>query len=293
MFKMSKGKKPKNKLEPVRDDGRRVTGVATELPFAVRLGLKCGAFVLALGVLCFGGKVLFTQYYHRAPGVFVMSDVRRDVTITTGKTLTPDFFHDVWGLKDNMNPFSLSIQDERKKLMAFAPNIKDMKIVRYLPDKMTISVTEREPIARIGVGTDGRVVDEEGIVFSRYAGVGGLPLITGSDTLLLTHPGDRLRDIPMAAVRLVYSMQRPEVRLRLLEVRVVRDDYLNLTMSDHRQAKFAWGGMEDEDKDTVRQMQKHFDELAGYMDSELGKHCLVWEARVPGRIVAEVPGLQL
>ena len=287
-----KGKKKKRK-DPMQNDGRRATGVPTELPFAARLTLGAAGAALALGALCWGGKALFNQYYVKSRGVFVMPDVWRDVTISTGKTLTPDTIHQVLKLADGMNQFTLPIQEKRAELMGIAPNIKDMEIVRRLPDQMAINIVEREPIARVGAGTDGRVVDEEGVVFCRYAGVGGLPLITGADLVMQAAPGDRLRDLPMAAVRLVYNLQRPEVRLRLLEVRVVKDDYLRLTMSDHRQAAFAWDSMTDEAKDTVAKMQEHFDQLELLMESEVGRACLMWDATIPGRITATVPGLNL
>ncbi|MCL1921446.1 MAG: FtsQ-type POTRA domain-containing protein [Kiritimatiellaeota bacterium] len=288
----SKGKEkaPAREREPA--EARRKTGLETGLPPAARFALGCGAAAVVTAALGGGGKALFEQYCFKSPGLFAIPDVRRNVTVNTGTTLLPDTVREMLRLRDGMNQFSLNIGQTRRALVASEPNIKDLTIVRRLPDRMTINITERTPIARVGSATDGRVVDEDGIVFLRYAGTAGLPLIKGAEALEQVGPGERLHGMPMAAVRLVSNAQRPTVRLRLLELEMVKEDYLRLTLSDHRQATFAWEGMDDEEKDTVWKMQEHFDQLDRYMNSDLGKGLLKWDARVPGAITATVPGLQ-
>jgi hypothetical protein len=138
-----------------------------------------------------------------------------------------------------------------------------------MPDKLTINIVEREPIAR--VGASGRVVDEEGVVFIRYAGTGGLPMIKGSDMLAQVKPGDRLQGMDWAAVRLVNNTLRPDCRVRLLVVDTSKEDYLFITFFDHRQAKIAWDGMQDQEKNTERRMQRQLDNLAKAMDCEIGR----------------------
>ena len=71
-----------------------------------------------------------------------------------------------------------------------------------------------------------------------------------------------------------------------------KDDYLLLTLSDHRQAKIAWDGMSDDEKDTQVKMQRQFDQLALAMESDIGRGCLLWDATIPGRIFATAPGVQ-
>lgn len=271
-------------------NSRRVTGVVTGLPGGVRiaLGAVLGAAFLAAAV--WGGWQLFDTYYFHSNDLFVLTDVKRCVTINTGKTLTPDLVCEVLDLHNGTNLFAISIEKKRNELLEQAPNIRDISIVRRMPDKLTITIIEREPIAR--VGSNGRVVDEEGVVFIRYAGTGGLPMIKGSDVLTQIKPGDHLRGREMAAVRLVQNALRPECRLRLLVVDTAKDDYLLLTLSDHRQAKIAWDGMADDEKDTQAKMQRQFDQLALAMESEIGRGCLLWDATIPGRIFAATPGVQ-
>jgi len=271
-------------------NGRRVTGVVTDLPAGVKFALGLLLFVVLLATGAWGSWALFESYYFRSQHLFVLRDLRNSVTITTGKTLTPDLVCEVLGLREGINLFALPIGQKRAELLEQAPNIRDITIVRRMPDKMNITIIEREPIAR--VGSNGRVVDEEGVVFIRYAGTGGLPMIKGSDEFAQVKPGDRLHGNEMAAVRLVHNSLRPECRLRLLVLDTTKEDYLLLTLSDHRQAKFAWDGMQDEEKDTAVRMQRQFDQLAQAMECELGQPCLLWDATHAGRIFGMPPGVE-
>jgi len=270
--------------------GRRVTGVVTDLPDGVKTLLEVSAGVLITLALCWGGWTLFKTYYFHSRSLFVLGDVRSDVTITTGKTLTPELICEVLSLKDGVNLFSLPIAEKRAELLEQTPNIREIAITRRLPDKIFISIVEREPIAR--VGSNGRVVDEEGVVFIRYAGTGGLPMIKGSEELAQINPGDRLHGNEMAAVRLVNNAQRPGCRLRLLALDTSKEDYLLLTFADYRQAKFAWEGMSDEATDTEQRMQRQFDKLAQVMESAIGQPRVMWDATLPDRISAMAVGVQ-
>ncbi len=283
-------KRGKNRTSRFALGSRRVTGVVTDLPGWVKVALALAVCAAVLVGGAWGGWALFNAYYFRAQELFVLRDVRNDVTITTGKTLTPELVCEVLGLREGINLFSVPIEQKRHELLEQAPNIRDITIVRRMPDKMKITIIEREPIAR--VGSNGRVVDEEGVVFIRYAGTGGLPMIKGSDEFSQIKPGERLRGTEMAAVQLVNNTLRPECKLRLLAVDAAKEDYLLLTFSDYRQAKFAWEGMQDEQKDTEARMQCHFDNLAKAMESVIGKPRLMWDATLPGRIFAMPVGVQ-
>ena len=269
---------------------RRVTGVVTDLPGWVKVALALAVCAAVLAGGAWGGWALFNAYYFRGQELFVLRDVRNNVAITTGKTLTPDLVCEVLELKEGKNLFSIPIEQKRRELLEQAPNIREITSVRRMPDKMKITIIEREPIAR--VGSNGRVVDEEGVVFIRYAGTGGLPMIKGSDEFSQIKPGERLRGTEMAAVRLVNNTLRPECKLRLLAVDAAKEDYLLLTFSDYRQARFAWEGMQDEQKNTAAKMQFHFDNLAKAMESVIGKPRLMWDATLPGRIFAMPVGVQ-
>ncbi len=280
----------RNNARPSKPGGsRRVTGSSVGLPPGVKIAL--GWLGLLVGILAAGvaGWKLFDAYYFHSKTLFTLKDVRGGVSITTGKTLTPDLVCEVLGLHEGVNLFSIDIDQKRRELMEQAPNIRDIAIVRRMPDKIAISIIEREPIAR--VSANGRVVDEEGVVFVRYADTGGLPMIKGSDMLAQIKPGDRLTGMEMAAVRLVSCALRPSSRLRLLVVDAAKEDYLLVTLSDHRQAKIAWEGMADEDRHSDALMQRQFDQLTSAMETVIGRGCLMWDATHAGRIFAMPPAV--
>ena len=278
--------------------GRRATGVETGFPPEFWRALKIGAFTLAAAAACWGGRELFRSYYFSPHGRFALTDVRRNVEVSAGKRLTPDSIYQLLKLTDGMNQFLRPIEKERLSLLAREPNIKELKIVRHLPDKMSISIIERSPIARVQTKDGGWVVDEEGVPFIRYAGTEHLPIIRGVDLPAQIQSGNRVHGMAMAAVQLVSNMRRVNVKLRLLELEVVKEDYLFLTMSDHRQVKFAWNEMlaeknEVEQKAQLLRMQYHYDELELLMESPVGQICLMWDARVPGRITGTPPSANL
>jgi len=291
--------KGKGKAAPKRGGGdgsvRRATGVETGLPPGAWLALKAGAFTLAAVAAGWGGRELFRDYYFSPQGRFAFSDVRQNVEVSAGKLLNPEIVYQMLSLKDGMNQFQLSIGRTRQMLLAREPNIKDLTIVRQLPEKMEISITERSPIARVHTEDGGWVVDDEGIPFVRYAGTSHLPVIRGVDLPAQMQSGKRLHGMAMAAVRMVVNMRRASVKQRLQEVEVVKEDYLLLTMSDHRQAIFAWDEMEVEKsgselKEQLQRMQEHYNQLELRMESPVGLICPMWDARVPGRITGMPPG---
>jgi hypothetical protein len=264
---------------------RRVTGVATELPAGVRLALTLLIGACALVFCVWGLRMLFVSaYYFKTQPLFVLKDVRNDVTISTGKMLTPDLICEVLGLRDGVNLFSIDIDRKRRELLEMAPNIRNITIVRGMPAKLKITITERDPIAC--VGSNGRVVDTEGVVFSRNAGIGGLPLITSSDEFAHIVPGDRLGGNELNAVKLIANTLRPDCQARLQAVDAGNPDYLMLTFSDSRKAKLAWDGMFDGQKNTESRMQRQLDNLIKAMSSDIGMPRMMWDATLPNRIFA-------
>lgn len=283
-------KRKRDRVHRFAAGGRRVTGVVTEFPSGVKFALVLAVCVAALSAGVWGVWALFDAYYFRSPSLFILRDLRNNVTITTGKMLTPDLICAKLGLREGVNLFSIPIEKKRRELLEQVPNIRDISIVRRMPGKLNITIVEREPIAR--VGSKGRVVDDEGVVFVRYANTGGLPTIKGSDEFAQVKSGGRLYGNELAAVRLIGNTLRPECRLRLLAVDASKPDYLLLTFSDYRQAKFAWDGMSDEQRDTERDMQNHLDNLAKAMGTDIGKPSMMFDATLPGRIFAMRAGIQ-
>jgi len=255
---------------------------AKETPFWVKPMLK-GVGVLSLvALLVFGLWYAFDAYYFKSTDLFVVKDDQENVIIDTGKTLTPDLIKQILGIKEGMNLFSIPIDEKRIQLMEKAPSIKDIAIIRFMPDKLKISIIEREPIARVEV--DGRVVDDEGVVFVRYTRTSGLPIIVGSKEIKKAKPGDRLSGMEMAAVRLANSTFRPECKSRFMSVDSSNARYLLLIFPDSRRARIAWEGMMEPSKKSNRLMIKQYDNLVNAMSNDIGMEFKVFDAQHPGRV---------
>lgn len=143
---------------------------------------------------------------------------------------------------------------------------------------------EREPVARVKPLR--WVTDAEGVVFIRSVGTGNLPLIRLSDEFAHVKPGEHLGGMEMAAIRLVCNTMRPGCKLRLIELDARHQDYLLLTFSDYRKAKFAWRGMLAPSKENDALMQTQLDQLAQAMESMIGRPRQMWDATQPNRPVA-------
>lgn len=290
MWFVKNRKKTKSRFGFLTVRGRRVTGMVTEMPTSLRHALIALAGVVALSLIAWWGWSSLKRYYNDPNGLFILRDTQEDIMIYSGKTLTPELIKEVLQLRSGINIFSLDIAEKRKELLERTPNIRNMSIVRHLPNKLTITIFERDPIIRIG--PHGRVADEEGVVFIRYAGIGGLPMLKGGAECEQLKPGDRLDGNQLAAVKLVVNAMRPECRLRMLALDASKEDYLLLTFDDYRQAKFAWPGMGDYDRHSPLDMQRQFDHLAMVMEQDIGRPRMMWDATQPDRIFAMSLGTQ-
>ena len=259
--------------------GRRTTG-ARELPPAARFLLIWGGCFLGGFLLLCGSWVLFKNYYFKTRSLFVISDVHKDVTVSSGKMVKPDLILERFGLSNGVNQFSVDIDKQCEELIQ-TPNIRDVRIKRTLPDKLDVTIVEREPVAQISTGARGLVSDETGVLFMRYADTAMLPKIRVSDEFAQVKPGDQLSGMEMAAIETVLNAQRPDFPLHLYEVNARNEDYLLLTFSDYRKARFAWKGMNDPSvkrEDSAIYLKEKLDNLAKAMGSAIGRGRQIWDA---------------
>jgi cell division septal protein FtsQ len=261
----------------------RTTG--SEMSTGLRKGVLSAAVFLVLLAVGLGLVALFREAYFLRNGSFVL----RDLDIQGGATLKADVMRDylreLLGLHEGANLFAVDLRRARDELMREQPSIREMTLVRKLPDRMEIRILEREPIARIGNRAAGLVVDGDGFVFHRYVGVATLPAIVGLDGVAL-QAGMRMADMAQAAVCLVASLERLNFRLPVMTVDASREDYLLLTLADHKQIKLAWEGMEKPSCDSMEVLRKRMVELSRAIHSEAGRNRRMWDATVPGRVYA-------
>lgn len=252
-------------------------------------GLRKGVLsvIIFLGLLALGwcAVVLFREAYFLRNDRFIL----RHLEIYGGSTLKADVMRDylreLLDLHEGTRLFTVDLSRARDELMREQPSIREMTLVRKLPDCMEIRIIEREPIARIGNRATGLVVDADGFVFHRYVGVATLPAIVGLDGVAV-QDGVRLTGMAQAAVCFVASLERLNFRLPVMMVDASREDYLLLTLIDQKQVKLAWEEMEKEANGSVENLRKRLIELSRAINSEAGRNRRMWDATVPGRVYA-------
>lgn len=275
-------RKSSGRVAPSRARSKKTSRRSNELPDWGKSLLKAGIYLVLVLGLCFGLYQAFRSYYFKSSSLFVVKDTDENVVIDTGKTLTPDLIKQFLGIKEGVNLFSINVDEKRKQLMERAPSIKDISIVRHMPDSLKISIIEREPVVRIGL--DGRVSDDEGVVFVRYQNTSGLPVITRSTGKTKAKPGDKLQGMDLAAVKLAGSTFRPECKARIYSIDSSKPRYLLLKFPDGREATIAWKDMDECSSTSNKKMILQYDRLISCMESEIGAQHRIFDAQHPGRI---------
>lgn len=275
----SRGRRLRTELsgrEAKKQSGRRtavLVVVALVLLGAVIGGIACGVNSLR-------------DIYHEQCRIDNMDD---DVEIITGKMVHPDIVTMFFGLTNGANLAAINFENLRTDMLEKIPNIRALTITRRLPNHVTIELAEREPVARLA-GVSGRVVDEEGVIFTFSRNIATLPVIRDRDPDADTEPGARLSGHTAAALRLVSAAAGHDYdALRIQEVDASKPDYLLLTLGDYSQAKFAWERMDEDDAAARRALRSQLLNLNMAIATRIGEGTRIWNATVPGRVFANNP----
>ena len=271
-----------------RKKSRRPAGMPDWGKSLIKFSFLLSVFIAVIG----GFYYAFHAYYRKSTDLFVVKDTEENIIIDTGRTVTPDLVKMFLGIKEGVNLFSINVDEKRDELLKKAPSIKDISIQRYMPDRLVISIIEREPVARVGI--DGQVVDDEGVVFARSSkDASTLPVICKTKIKgkpKMPVPGDRLQGMDMAAVRLAASTFRPDCKTRLNYIDTSKSRYLHLIFPDGREARIAWDDMDKFTSRTWDKMILQFDRLIDCMETDVGKLHHLWDAQHPKRIYARPTG---
>lgn len=221
-----------------------------------------------------------------------------DVVITSGKMVHPDAVNLHFGLTNGANLATIPFAELRKDLLERIPNVRDIHIERRLPNRVTIEVLEREPIARIssrkGASNTEYVADAEGMVFKYNVSetTSQLPLVREHGDLP-TPAGKKLVGLTGAALRLVEAAAMPEFsELKVREVDTSHEDYLYITLGNRDHAEFAWDHMKEDTAISRSSLHKQLKRLAKVIESHLTPPSTTWLATDWGphsRITASGP----
>lgn len=255
----------------------RVTG-RPEHARARRVALRVGGVLLTLaavaGLLAWACRLYFVQ-----SGLFSL----RHIEIQTGDTLRPELVRGYLKLEEGAPLFDPLLARRRDDFLNHVPTARELTIVRRLPDRVTVRIVERSPLARIARRP--LAVDAEGMVFVRYAGIDLLPVIGGMSAPGVDS-GMRVTGLLRAAVVLLETLHIEELPLAVVEIDVAHEDYIACTMSDQRHVKIAWEGMTTDSEDARAQLRVQLLILAEAMNTDRGRARARWDATVAGRAFA-------
>ena len=259
----------------------------------VTLALGAGiAIVLIVGIVLGYGK-LRDIWLEQC----VITDMDRQVSIASGKMVKADVIAEAFGLKCGANLALIDFDEKRKALLANVPNLKSVSVSRTLPDKVSIAIEERTPIARLNPKgrktVSGHVTDAEGVVFICQRGTSVLPTIYETSPVPLA-PGSRLGGRMLAALQLIEVCREPGfLELGVLDVDASKPDFITATLGNYSQAKVAWEGMDDPTPGTRKNLVRQLTLLVKAIRSNVGENTVIWNATdtsEPGCIYADSKG---
>ena len=224
-------------------------------------------------------------------------DVTKQVTVVGGQYTNDGIVMELLGLKKGANLATINFAEKRERVLERIPGIKSLTIQRKLPDKVEITIEEREPVARMkekgNKRITGRVVDSEGVVFLRQPNTSTLPFIC-EDKARITKQGQKLTGRQLAALRLAEISQDDRFKsLGVLSIDTTPQDFLIAILGNYATVKIAWEGMDAPTFKTAGALEKQFSNLYSAVKSNVARNrsggvsAVVWNATQPGYIYAD------
>lgn len=218
----------------------------------------------------------------------VITDVARQVKVTTGANIKAGLVMESFGLKNGANLALIDFAEKRREILERIPNIRSLSVARHLPDRVEITVVERDPVAKMNVkggkSVTGRVVDADGVVFIRQTGTNLLPTIVEPKSPY-TKAGQTLSGRARAALALITACQDSEFsELNVQSVDATRADFLYAVLGNWSFAKFAWEGMDNPPSEaSAAAMRKQIMALRESKRTPAGGAVKIWNVTIPGK----------
>ena len=265
-------------IKRTRDSARRT-----------RLAVAIGVLLVLAGLAVTGLALSFGALRDIWREQCRITDPELDVVIANSKDqdeprrmVHPEIITRWFGLTNGANLASIPFAELREKLLGRIPNIRDLKIERRLPNRVTIDVIERDPAVRVaplkGKVDTGLVADTDGVVFRYSSNVSALPVIREANGPG-TSPGKTLSGMAAAALRLIEATALPELAgFVVLEVDTSHADYLLATLGDYSRAKIAWENMLDDTRAARESLQRQLKHLAKAIAARMITQPTLWNA---------------
>ncbi len=242
LVKIKSGKKrgSRNSAPMIRLNTRKVNKRKRSGKEKARLiaGLFVLGVFLVLAFSLFAGARLLAQKLYSRNSQFVI----KHINIKGSLMLSPALVREYLQVDEGMNLFALDIENMRKDFIRRVPGVKSMSLSRKLPDTLEISITERLPLAKLGIRSP-LVVDRYGMIFVFKGPSSQLPVIWGYSRKR-SRPGVKIIGKAQAALEALSAIDdNPSLGLNVALVDVSRDDYLVLRLTDGKRIKLAWKDM--------------------------------------------------
>ncbi len=183
----------------------------------------------------------------------VVTDVASQVAISTEPHVSEELVREWFGLTNGCNLARIDFQRIRERVLAEHPIVRELTIVRHLPNRVDITVEERRPIARVNlkptkvrvgdkevVTANWDVADANGVVFA-FAKKDSQTLPVIVEPAPSAKRGETLSGRARSALRLVDLISRLDVAaLSMPEVSIANENYLTVTMRDYSTLRILW-----------------------------------------------------
>lgn len=240
-----------NKKKPAR---RRFFSLKSraggELSHGKRLVVKAVLLPVALAVVAGGvfycGYKTYCKLLDIRCSQAVVTDETEQIVIKASKHFSEANIRESFGLKKGCNLALIDFEEKRRQILKKRPLLSNVTITRMLPRKVTITVEERVPVARVnyrknrGERESWLVVDSEGVVFDYSLNDSHmLPVIKEQ------HPsaekGDKISGKALIGLRLAELAASKEMsNINLTEIDVSNETYLIADTRDYNRIKLLW-----------------------------------------------------
>lgn len=258
---------------------------------------------LAIAALVVAGLLLAGLFigYEKLRGLWleqaVIRDMDRQVAIASGKMVKAEVIAESFGLRPGANLALIDYRQKREETLATIANLKDLRVRRHLPDRVSIDFEERVPVARLGLKGQrkdtGNVVDADGVVFRCFRNTQLLPIVReGARASAVV--GKRVASRTRAALKFIDVCHNPEFQeIGILEVDTSNPDYLLATINagmNYTRLKLAWEGMDNPSPASDAALHRQLTHLKQAIASGIGSNAVIWNATEPGHIYADTKG---
>jgi len=224
------------KLRESKERARRYGKVASFIfKTVVFVALVVGAYV--------GGKEALRRFVWENPDYFV-----HEINFTTDGALTREQVLNTAGIAEELNIFTIDISRARS-LIEQMPQVESAVVQRQLPNRITVTVSERRPIAWVAAKGDedpssserSFLIDARGtvlrsrVILPEYY---HLPIISGFETENLV-PGQRVPAWEMQSALELVSLNADNTRFQVRNIDLSKGYCLIVT--DQRHAKITFG----------------------------------------------------